>query len=111
MAHMPPKTAVAGRPLVLYLQIGAPAAASVVRLHYRPLNQLAGFRTVEQPAAKTTFTIPPEDVTQKWDLQYYFEILNREGGGWFQPDPAQATPYYVVTTQPQPAASPGAETP
>jgi hypothetical protein len=66
---------------------------------------------VEQPAAKTTFTIPPEDVTQKWDLQYYFEILNREGGGWFQPDPAQATPYYVVTTQPQPAASPGAETP
>src|SRR5437016_3866535 len=27
----------------------------------------------------------------KWDLMYYFEILNREGGGWFQPDPHTTT--------------------
>jgi hypothetical protein len=27
---------------------------------------------------------------------YYFEVLNKQGGGWFEPDPAVATPYYVV---------------
>ena len=31
---------------------------------------------------------------------YYFEILNRGGSGWFQPDPQTATPYYVVKVEP-----------
>jgi hypothetical protein len=35
-----------------------------------------------------------------WDLMYYFEILNRAGGGWFYPDPQNATPYYVVKVRP-----------
>jgi hypothetical protein len=28
---------------------------------------------------------------------YYFELLDAEGAGWFHPDPATATPYYVVS--------------
>jgi hypothetical protein len=32
---------------------------------------------------------------------YYFEILNSEGGGWFQPDPLVTTPYYVVKVSPR----------
>jgi hypothetical protein len=27
---------------------------------------------------------------------YYFELLRGDGGGWFEPDPLERTPYYVV---------------
>ena len=30
---------------------------------------------------------------------YYFEVLNRVGRGWFEPDPIVATPYFVVTVE------------
>jgi len=63
------------------------------------VNQLAKFKMLEMPAANATFTIPGEDVSGRWDLLYYFEILNRAGSGWFYPDPAMAKPYFVVTTR------------
>jgi len=97
--HYPPKTAAANRPLALTLRIYPTTAVKSVRLHYRPLNQLAKFKTLENPAARTTFTIPAEDVSARWDLMYYFEVLDTQGGGWFVPDPWVATPYYVVTTE------------
>ena len=34
------------------------------------------------------------------DGMYYFEVLNSEKSGWFHPDPATATPYFVVSTAP-----------
>jgi hypothetical protein len=43
--------------------------------------------------------IPGADISAKWDLMYYFEVLNKEKGGWFEPDPAVATPYYVVKVE------------
>jgi hypothetical protein len=45
------------------------------------------------------FTIPGADVSAKWDLMYCFEVLNKSGTGWFQPDPQAATPYYLVTVR------------
>ena len=67
------------------------------------MNQLAVFKTIETTMDQLLFTIPAEDVSSKWDLMYYFEILNRENGGWFQPDPRTTTPYYVVrVTEPRP---------
>lgn len=68
----------------------------MVRLHYRPLNALAKFKTIEKSRADATFTIPAADIDSDYDLLYYFEILNSEYGGWFQPDPMAATPYYVI---------------
>jgi hypothetical protein len=70
--------------------------ATRIRLHYRALNQNDSFRTLEGTG---TFVIPGEDISDRWDLMYYFEILNAEGSGWFYPDPATATPYFVVATQ------------
>lgn len=99
--HVPPKSALAGRPLVLALNVWPLTSAAVVRLHYRPLNQLAQFKTLEAPASRAHFTIPAEDVSAQWDLMYYFEVLNKEGG-WFHPDPWTATPYYVVTVESPP---------
>ncbi|MCL5742385.1 MAG: hypothetical protein M1541_00460, partial [Acidobacteria bacterium] len=75
----------------------APAANVVkIRLHYRALNALEKFRTLAADGASATFTIPPEHISGRWDLVYYFEVLNTSGTGWFEPDPSVATPYYVV---------------
>ena len=94
ISHEPPHAATAGEPLSLRLQV-APAHVTSVRLHYRPVNQLAKFKTIEaRPGA--AFQIPAEDISASWDLMYYFEVLNDQKTGWFQPDPAVATPYYVV---------------
>jgi len=30
---------------------------------------------------------------------YYCEVLDTNGAGWFHPDPATATPYYVVAVE------------
>jgi len=57
---------------------------------------LARFEMLEAAPPRLTFTIPAEAISSQWDLMYYFEILNSEGGGWFEPDPDQRTPYYVL---------------
>ncbi|HPQ16204.1 MAG TPA: hypothetical protein PLP04_13300, partial [Bryobacteraceae bacterium] len=88
----------AGKPLPLTASITPATSVKAVRLHYRPLNQLAEFKTIENKGAKGAFTIPAQDISGRWDLMYYFEVLSTENGGWFHPDPAAATPYYVVTT-------------
>jgi hypothetical protein len=93
-AHTPPGSAPAGRPLTLSLRVTA-AQPVTIRLHYRPLNQNEPFRTLE---GGPTFTIPAEHVSERFDLLYYFEILNTAKTGWFFPDPATATPYFVVQT-------------
>jgi hypothetical protein len=97
ISHVPVKTAAAGSRLRLSLKISPPSAASTVKLHYRALNQLSEFTVVEQSAARAEFTIP---MTDRWDLMYYFEVLNKENSGWFEPDPLAATPYYVVAVTP-----------
>jgi hypothetical protein len=93
--HTPPPYAQAGKPLRLLIEVGGVAAASV-RLHYRALNQNEAFRTLE---GNGNFTIPGEHIPSRFDLMYYFEILNDEKSGWFYPDPATTTPYIVVETR------------
>jgi hypothetical protein len=97
--HTPPQVARAGEPLALALSIAPSKDVATVRLHYRAVDQLAKFKMLEAPASSAAFTIPGEHVSGRWDLLYYFEILNRAGSGWFYPDPATATPYFVVTTR------------
>lgn len=46
-----------------------------------------------------SFTIPAAHITARFDVLYYFEVLNREKTGWFYPDPATSTPYFVVETR------------
>jgi hypothetical protein len=121
IAHVPPTSAPADQPLTLRLrmslpippsaqqpsrnpsirppQVKAPAAPelTVVRLHYRLLEPGAKETVVEANAgSEITFTIPAAELTGNWDLQYYFEILSRDGTGWFEPDPLNAMPIPVV---------------
>ena len=44
--------------------------------------------------------IPASDVSARWDLMYYFEVLNDRNSGWFEPDPLRETPYYVIKVVP-----------
>ena len=94
---MPPASAPSEQPLVVVLQITQPKTVGPVRLHYRPLDPAAVTKTIEMPAAaEISFTIPAADITGNWDVMYYFEILDGNGGGWFAPDPLTATPYWTV---------------
>jgi hypothetical protein len=104
--HRPPALAPPNQPLDLTLRVAPPKDARTVRIYYRALSQSADFKMMEKPAAASvTFSIPPSDITMDGDLLYYFEILNREDGGWFEPDPFGAKPFYVVRiTKPEPAA-------
>ncbi len=78
----------------------APRQLTTVRLHYRTLDPQSKETVLEEPASpEVHFTIPGSDLTGTWDLFYYFEVLNREGVGWFEPDPLAAAPYFVVHIQ------------
>ncbi|MCS7315145.1 MAG: hypothetical protein NZ554_06725, partial [Bryobacteraceae bacterium] len=99
MVHVPPKYAVAGQPLKITLRVSPIAQGLRTRLHYRPFNLLARFKTLELQGSQPVFVIPAEDVTSQWDLVYCFEIPGQHGG-WFHPDPHTATPYWVVSTVP-----------
>ncbi len=96
MAHDPPAVAIAGRPLMLSLQVQT-GSDTLIRLHYRALNQDEPFRTLE---GGPSFTVPGEHISSRWDLICYFEVLNQEKTGWFYPDPVTTTPYFVTTTRP-----------
>lgn len=98
--HHPVKQTAAGRALSLRLGVSPPGRTRTVRLHYRPMNQLAAFRTLEASAGQAVFTIPAEEIDGSYDLMYYFEVLDAQGGGWFYPDPDGATPYFVVEVRP-----------
>jgi hypothetical protein len=95
--HTPLKSSPPDKRIFIALTIAPLSHATTVRLHYRAVNQLTPFKTLEAPAAKAVFTIPASDIKEQWDLMYYFEVLNTESSGWFEPDPKTATPYYVVT--------------
>lgn len=101
MRHEPPAAWRAGEPLPLSLGLADAGGPWTVRLHHRPVDQLATFRTIEVPSGgQARFTVPGAEIAVEAGLMYYFEVLDGRGGGWFQPDPREATPYYVVTVTP-----------
>jgi hypothetical protein len=89
----------AGQSLKLSVTVNPARDVVGIRLHYRTLNTAEGVRTLDAIGPNASFTIPAESLSGDFDLLYYFEILNTEKGGWFQPDPAVTTPYYVVTVK------------
>jgi hypothetical protein len=112
--HNAPRLIFAGKPIQLLLRVYPVNNVKTVRLHYRPLNQLAAWKTMDASPQHALFQLTAEDADPHWDLQYYFEVLNTEGSGWFYPDPAQTRPYLVATVQievPPPSPPPAAPPP
>ncbi len=97
-AHTPIKASPPQQSLTLTLQITPLNDVRVARLHYRTENPADPVKTIEKPvAAAVTFTIPASDIPSNSDLLYYFEVINREKSGWFEPDPLSAPgPYHTV---------------
>lgn len=92
LTEVPVRSATAGQPINVSLEIGAVKEVHAVRLHYRAVGAPGISNVIEKPAAASvTFTIPPAET----NLIYFFEILTRDGG-WFEPDPVTKTPYYVI---------------
>jgi hypothetical protein len=97
LTHAIVHSAPPGQPINLTLQIAPIKDVLVVRLHYRALDS-STTSVIEKPAAASiTLTIPP----MPSDLLYYFEILNRSNGGWFEPDPSLTTPFHIIHIEPK----------
>lgn len=99
LRHQPPPRWPAGQALTLRLGVAGAPTLTAVRLHYRPVSQLAPFRTLEARPGETSFTIPGAEITPSADLMYYFELLRADGGGWLEPDPLTTRPYHVVAVE------------
>jgi len=83
--------------LRIALKIATPKHIRAVRLHYRTVDPASAPKTIELPAAsEVNFEIPAADLGGNWDVFYYFEILEANGGGWFEPDPLAAAPYFTI---------------
>jgi hypothetical protein len=95
--HVAVRTAPSDQPVTLTLQIGAAKDARSVRLHYRASDSANSPAVLEKPAAPSvSFSIPASDLPAGGQLLYYFEILSRENGGWFEPDPVIGPPYHSI---------------
>ena len=92
--HLPPKGAVAGRPVTLRLGLPARARAERVRLHWRDAR---GTHAMESRGARASFTLIPEG-----EVRYYFEVVSPSGSGWFYPDPLAGSPYLRLNVRPAP---------
>lgn len=99
--HTPPARPGAGQALALSLIVAQPASPSVVRLHYRHVNQGERYQVVDmQPDGRTyRATIPADYTNAHFALQYYFEV--RVSGGRASLFPGlnkdlTNQPYYVV---------------
>ncbi len=100
VVHTAPFAASANRSLTLSVRISPLNQIRAIRLHFRAVNQLAPFETIEAPPSRAAFTIPAKFVDGTHDLMYYFEIINTANGGWFYPDPLRQTPYFVIKVEP-----------
>jgi hypothetical protein len=100
MMHKPNQATSSDQPLMVTLHVATPKQVALVRLHYRTLDPQSKEIVIEEPPSPDVhFTIPGSDLTGTWDLFYYFEVLNSEGSGWFEPDPLAAAPYFTVHIQ------------
>lgn len=105
ISHAPPSTATANEPLKLTLSIAPFTGIRAIRLHYRAVNQSVEFKTLEAPPARATFVVPAAEISARWDLMYYFEVLS-DDQTWIIPDAHLATPYYVVKVESLPQPQP-----
>jgi hypothetical protein len=96
--HEPILTARPGADLTVTARVRSQAPLRKVLLHHRPLDQTADWKRLQmRPAGDDRFEakIPGQDVSARWDLQYYFEVLTDEGGRLW-PSWEEGTPYLVL---------------
>jgi hypothetical protein len=99
--HTPVEAAAPGKDVMISIRVPDAQTLDRVHLNYRPLNQTEEWKQMPmQPHDGGEFRaiIPGEVVSERFDLQYYFELSQPGGAGWLWPSWMERTPYHVITT-------------
>jgi hypothetical protein len=99
--HTPVTAAKAGEPLAIALTVKDPSGVAWVRLRYRHLTQFEDYETIEMASDASTSglfraVIPAAFVVDRWDLMYFFEVMDNQGNGAIYPDLDKDIPYLIV---------------
>ncbi|WP_223860133.1 hypothetical protein [Spirosoma validum] len=101
ISHQPIISSPVGKPIVVQVNVSAPAGMKWARLRYRNVNQELPYQTMfmqQSPDEKDTYraVVPGDQINPKWDLMYFIEVMDNNGVGRIYPDLAQETPYRIV---------------
>jgi hypothetical protein len=101
VVHKPIPKCVAGKPLPIEATVRDAAGVSVVRVHYRPLDETLPYESVvlQRQGDKFVGTIPGEAIRPDFDLVYYLEAVDEGGSGCIFPDWTKTAPYIIVATE------------
>jgi hypothetical protein len=97
--HIPVQAARPGVDLDIGVRVSGEMAVRQVVLHYRPLNQALDWKQLAMRQVTDggfRVTVPGQEISPGWDLQYYFEVLTEGGGGRLWPCWEQGAPYVVA---------------
>lgn len=99
--HTPPRDFVPGRQVELTLAVQEPASPSLVRVHYRHVNQAERYEVAEMHPQTGHYraTIPASYTDSRFPLQYYFEVTQGPDNGCLYPgftNELSNEPYFVV---------------
>jgi hypothetical protein len=83
------------------LTVKDPSGVAWVRLRYRHLTQFEDYETIEMASDASTSglfraVIPAAFVVDRWDLMYFFEVMDNQGNGAIYPDLDKDIPYLIV---------------
>lgn len=89
-----------GQPLRITARVQDPSGVRWVRLRYRNVSQFEDYQTLSmEPTGEGDLyagTLPGEALSPKWDLMYFFEVMDECGNGQIYPDLDKETPYIIV---------------
>ena len=88
-----------GADLTVRVMAEAPESVKSMRLRYRHLTQFEDYQSVEmtfdEKAKEYSAQIPESFRDAKWKLQYFVEVIGKNGSGRMYPDLETETPYVV----------------
>jgi hypothetical protein len=99
--HTPPEIADPRHPLLIRVEVSAPAGLKWVRLQYRAVNQYKDFEMLPMtpvPGQRNAFqvAIPNDRIDPHYDLMYLIEMMDNKGKGFIYPDVNKETPYKII---------------
>ncbi|MEX0642562.1 MAG: hypothetical protein WD468_07665 [Pirellulales bacterium] len=102
VVHQPIHTCKAGQPLPIEVEVRDPDGVSVVRVHYRPLDETLLYESLvlERQGNRFSGKIPGAAIRPDFDFVYYLEAVDEGGTGCFFPDWTKTAPYIIVRTEP-----------
>jgi hypothetical protein len=105
-----PDSTPAGQPVTIRITASATAGFGELRCRYRAVNQQLVYKTIGMTAGpgpgEYSATIPAEEIDPTYDLQYYIELIDKQGNGRVYPDLNIETPYKIIRLIRPPAPTP-----